>query len=335
MSTGVAPPADEEVLRQYLEPAVLAAAGGRATIAGIDRRRFDLTTSYAAEVLTVRLDTGAGITVFLKDFGSSVRPKDGPRQRREREVRVYQELLAGAGLGTAAYYGSVLDEDGGRLWLLLEYVDGTPVGYCDLDFWAPAAAGLGRMHGHFAGQRDRLRACDFLVRHTADFFHSRAELALRDVGRIAPALAGHLAAVVGRYAPVVAAMTAQPVTLLHGGCRPSNILIRVAADPDRVCILDWEEAALGATLLDVAYLLDGVAPPVLDRLLAAYRQGAGDYGLSLPPPAEMKYLVGCFRLHMTLNSLSQGVLKGYKEKDVAKLLAIAEGLSGRASRRAP
>src|SRR5262249_41402148 len=96
MSTGVATPADEEVLRRCRGRAVLAAAaGGRATVAGIDRRRFNLTTSYAAEVLTVRLDTGAAFRVFLKDFGSSVRPKDGPRQRREREVRVYQELLAG------------------------------------------------------------------------------------------------------------------------------------------------------------------------------------------------------------------------------------------------
>src|SRR5205807_1492305 len=80
--------------------------------------------SYAAEVLTVRLDSGAAFRVFLKNFGLSARPKDGPRQRREREVRVYRELLAGAGLGTAGYYGSVLDEARGRLWLLLEYVDG-------------------------------------------------------------------------------------------------------------------------------------------------------------------------------------------------------------------
>src|SRR5205823_228814 len=83
---------------------------------------------YAAEVLTVRLDSGAAFRVFLKNFGLSARPKDGPRQRREREVRVYRELLAGAGLGTAGYYGSVLDEARGRLWLLLEYVDGTPGG---------------------------------------------------------------------------------------------------------------------------------------------------------------------------------------------------------------
>src|SRR5262245_61153237 len=326
MTTGIAPPADEEVLRRCLGPAVPAIVGGRATITGIDRRRFDLATSYAAEVLSVRLDSGAAFQVFLKDFGTSVRPKDGPRQRRERELCVYRELLQGAGLGTARYYGSVVDEPRGRLWLLLEFVDGTPVGYCDLDYWPAAAEGLGRMHGAFARQEDRLRACDFLLRHDGDFFWSKAELALKGVGQIAPHLVDRLAALVSRFAPVMAVMTGQPPTLVHGGCRPSNILVRVASDPSRVCILDWEEAAVGAPLVDVAYLLDGLQPPTLDRCLAAYRRGAAEHGLALPPPEPTRHLVDCFRLHMTFNSLSQAVLKRYREKDVAKLLGIAEGI---------
>src|SRR5262249_6567808 len=127
-------------------------------------------------------------------------------------------------------------------------------------------------------------------------------------------------------APVVAVMTDQPPSLVHGGCRPSNILVRVASDPSRVCILDWEEAAVGAPLFDVAYLLDGFEPPTLERFLDAYRRGASASGLALTPQGEMKSVVDCFRLHMTMNSLSQAVLKGYKERDVAKLLAIAERL---------
>lgn len=324
MTTGIAPPTDEEVLRLCLARAVSAIAGGRATITGIDRRRFDLATSYAAEVLSVRLDSGAAFQVFLKDFGVSVRPKDGPSQRRERELRVYLELLADAGLGTARYYGSVVDESRGRLWLLLEFVDGTPVGYCELEYWPAAAEGLGRMHGAFARHGNRLRACEFLIRHDANFFWSKTERALKDVGQIAPHLVDRLSALVNRYAPVVAVMTGQPPTLVHGGCRPSNILVKVAADPARVCILDWEEAAVGAPLFDVAYLLDGFEPPALERFLEAYRRGSSAYGLALPPSGEMKYVVDCFRLHMTINSLSQAVLKKYKVQDVAKLLAIAE-----------
>jgi aminoglycoside phosphotransferase (APT) family kinase protein len=325
MTTSVLTPEDEEALRQCLARAIPDLAGGP-SVTAIRRERFNLSTSYDTYLVTVRLAGGSELRLFQKDFGFSVRPKDGPRQRRERELRVYQELLADAGLGTARYYGSVVDESRRRFWLLLEFVDGTPVGYCDLDYWPAAAEGLGRLHGAFARQVDRLRACDFLLRHDGDFFWSKTELALEGVGQIAPHLVDRLATLVNRYAPVVAVMTGQPPTLVHGGCRPCNILVRVASDPARVCILDWEEAAVGAPLFDVAYLLDGFEPPTLDRFLDAYRRGASAYGLALPPPGEMKYVVDCFHLHMTVNSLSQAVLKGYKERDVAKLLGIAERL---------
>jgi aminoglycoside phosphotransferase (APT) family kinase protein len=324
MMTSATAQADEEVLRECLERAVPDLVGRPAAITGTHRVRFNLSTSYDTYRVTVRLAGGEEVRVFLKDFGTSVRPKDGPRQRRERELSVYRELLPEAGLGTARYYGSVVDESRGRLWLLLEFVDGTPVGYCELEHWPAAAEGLGRMHGYFARRADRLRGCDFLVRHDAAFFRSKAEHALENVARIAPNLVDRLTRLVQRYAPTVAAMTGQPPTLLHGGCRPCNILVRVASDPSRVCILDWEEAAFGAPLVDVAYLLDGLQPPTLNRCLAAYRRGAAEHGLALPPPDETRHLVDCFRLHMTFNSLSQAVLKRYREKDVAKLVGIAE-----------
>jgi Phosphotransferase enzyme family len=328
MTTALSPPTDEDVLRQCLGATLPEALGRPCAITSVRRQRFDLATSYSAQVVDVRLDSGDEVRVFLKDFSVTVRPKDGPKQRREREVRVYRELLAGAGLGTPRYYGSVLDEPGGRLWLLLEFVDGTPVGYLDIaGHWAPAAARLGRLHGHFAGQSERLSRCDFLLRHDEEFFWSKTERAARCVSAIAPHRAGELTRVVDRYGPVVGVMIGQPRTLLHGGCRTSNILVSVASDPARVCILDWEEAAYGPPLLDVAYLLDGVESPTLDPLLDAYVREVRAYDLPLPPRQDLKLVIDCFRLHMTLAMLGQAVLKGYKEKDVTKLLAIAGQLS--------
>jgi hypothetical protein len=312
-------------------PAML---GGSPAITDIRWSRFNLSTSYNTYLVTVQLATGSEFNLFLKDFGFSVRPKDSPKQRRERELRVYQDLLAEAELGTARYYGSILDESQGRFWLLLEFVDGTPVGYCHIEYWAPAAGGLGRMHGYFAQQCNRLRACDFLIHHNADFFWSKAELALRNVSQICPHLVDRLANIINHYTPIVDIMTGQPPTLLHGGCRPSNILVKVASDPSRICIIDWEEAAFGSPLYDVAYLLDGFESPTLDRLLDAYRQEALAFDISLPPKEDMKYIVDCFRLHMIMNSLSQAVLKGYKEKGVVKLLDIGDRLSSTVTRQA-
>ena len=81
-------------------------------------------------------------------------------------------------------------------------------------------------------------------------------------------------------------MTSHPPTLIRMGLPAANILVKVASDPSRVCIIDWEEAAFGSPLYDVAYLLDGIEPPTLDRLLDAYRQEALAFDISLPPKEE-------------------------------------------------
>jgi uncharacterized protein (DUF2461 family) len=327
MKAVMAPGTDEEMMRERLEPMIPTMLGVGEKIMDIRLSRFKLSTSYNTYLVTVRLINGDEFKVFLKDFGFSVRPKDSPKQRRERELRVYRDLLAEAEIGAARYYGSISDESQGRFWLLLEFVDGSPVAYCNIEYWAPAAGGLGRMHGYFAQQGDRFRACDFLIRHNADFFWSKAGLALRNVSQISPRLVDRLANIIDRYAPIVDIMTSQPPTFIHGGCRPTNILVKVASDPSRVCIIDWEEAAFGSPLYDVAYLLDGFEPPTLDRLLDAYRREALAFDISLPPNEDMKYIVNCFRLHMVMNSLSQAALKGYKENDIVKLLDIGDHLS--------
>jgi aminoglycoside phosphotransferase (APT) family kinase protein len=312
---------DEDALRECLETTVPDVFGKPAVITEVQRSRFESCTSYDAYLIVVRLASGLEVRLFLKDFSFSLRPKDGARERREREVSSYRDLLGDAGLGTARYFGSIMDEARGRVWLLLEYVEGTPVGYTELGSgWAPAAEGLGRLHGCFARDIDRLNGCDFLIRHDEDFLRSTIEQALASLTKLAPDQLERLEDLVDRYEPVIEVMTDQPRTLLQGGCRPSNVLIRVASDPSRVCILDWEQAALGPPLFDLAHLVDGIESPLLDELIGAYRRGAAAYGMSLPPDSELKHAIDCFRLHMVLNLLARSVLKGYTENDMVKLL---------------
>src|SRR2546425_1244026 len=154
MSAGMATRIDDDALREGLERMIPAILDKPSVIADIRWSRFNLSTSYDTYIVTVQMPTGDEFKIFLKDFGFSVRPKDSPKQRRERELRVYQDLLAEADLGTARYYGSVLDESQGQYWLALEFVDGTPTGYCEIEHWAPAAGALGRMHGYFARRAD-------------------------------------------------------------------------------------------------------------------------------------------------------------------------------------
>lgn len=316
--------ADEEALRGCLEGAFPELFGGSAAV--VSRSRSEVPTSYDAYVVTVRLASGGELKIFLKDFGFSRLPKEGLEQRRERELRVYRDLLADAELGTARYYGSVWDSSEGRFWLLLEFVDGLLLRDCELDYWVEAAGWLGRVQGSFDRHPDRLARCDFLPRHDAGFFQAKADLALRAVSQTSASLAARLGEVVSRYDRLVAVMVSQPSTLVHGSYRRENILVDGRAQPPRVCPIDWELAAIGARLYDLAFISDGFKPPELDRLWGAYREQAGIWDLPVPDREEMRYVVDCFRLHKVLKSLSESWKKRFPAATVAKLVEMAEGL---------
>src|SRR5260370_13117416 len=143
MTTGLSQQADEATPRHYLERALADLGPAGSWVVHVRQERAACATSYHASVLTVQLSTGAEGKLFLKDFRFSRLPKDGLRQRAERELRVYRDLLAGAGLGTARYCGTASDEAEGRLLLVLEFVDGVRLRCCDLEAWGAGARVLG------------------------------------------------------------------------------------------------------------------------------------------------------------------------------------------------
>lgn len=166
-----------------------------------------------------------------------------------------------------------------------------------------------------------------MLRHDADFFSSIAKLALRAVSQISVLLADRLAEIVNRYDRLVDAMSSQTPTLVHGAYLPSQILVETNSEPLRVCPIDWELAALGSPLYDLAFFSDGFEPPKLNLLWDAYRQEAEKYDISVPNREEMRFVVDCFRLHKVINWLSQSIDRQYPEKEVAKLVHMGEQLS--------
>ena len=318
---------DEEALRECLE-GVIATRFGRAAgdVVAVERKRSKYSSFYASDVITVRLTTGDEVRVFLKDFGSYHHPKDSMQERREREVAVYRDVLAGAGLDTAEYYGSVSDPAEGRFWLLLEYVEGVPVRHLGFERWVAPANWLGRMYGYFHPRRGLWQDCPVLARHDASFFESTADQALRSVTDYAADLAQRLAPIVGRYDKAVAVMTAQPQTLVHGTFRPAQIITDDSRQPPRICPVDFEKAAVGASLYDLTFLVDGFDPPRLRRLFDAYREGAAQGGLRVPDDAEMTCVVDCFRLHRVMNWLAVSLARRYTDEVIRKLIGMAEDI---------
>ena len=323
------PETDEEELQQSVERALARVGGSGAPVAAIRRRGFPGSTSYAVEIVTVELATGDTIEVFLKDYGRSKLPKDAAAERRERELRVYAELLEHRELGTARFYGARRDEAAARFWLMIEFVEGEPLRDCTYEYWPAAAAWLGRLHGRFTGQRERLRASGFLVRHDANFFIQAAERALLAVCGLSTALAQRLATVLDGYDPIVAVLARDPDTLVHGSYRPQNVLVDRSSEPVRICPTDWELAAFGRSTYDLAFVCDGFRSPRLDELFDAYEREAESSGVSLRDRDELRHEVDCFRLHKTINSLGHLRQWPHPAETAAKVVATAEEIAGR------
>jgi aminoglycoside phosphotransferase (APT) family kinase protein len=267
--------------------------------------------------------------VFLKSFGRSRLPKDAAVERRERELRVYSELLPGAGLGTARFLAADWDPTAGRFWLLLEFVDGEPLRYCGLEHWLEAAAWLARLHGRFAGAQERLRASGFLMRHDDAFFLGAAERAREAVAGLSDRLARRLAHVLKDYDAVVALLSREPDMLVHGSYRPQNVLVaRSRGDTSRICPTDWELAAFGRSTFDLAFLCDGFRPPQLDQLLDAYEREAGRPGIAPRNRDELRHEIDCFRLHKTISSLGHLRQWPHPASTAEKVVAAAEELTG-------
>jgi aminoglycoside phosphotransferase (APT) family kinase protein len=318
---------DERIFEQNIKQIVTERFGSRLTIGAIERNRFPYIGSYDCDLVTVRLSTGEQFRLFLKDYRISQKSKDEPELRRQRELRVYRDLLRGTDLGTPEYYGSVWDDSEGRFWILLEFVDGVVIKDHNVEHGILAADWLGRMQGLFAQRSEMLSACDFLIRQDADFFRSKAQLAQWNVDQNSSPSARRLSKIVDGYEQIIKVLETQPLTLVHGGYIPWHILLDFNCKPTRVCAVDWESAAFGPTLYDLAYFTYGMEPRPRHRLLDAYRRAAIQSGVPVPAETQMQYIVNCLRLHRIFDWLSRGLEKRFTEHKVANLVDRAEQLS--------
>jgi hypothetical protein len=119
---------------------------------------------FPAEILSVSLADGDQLSLFVKHLGSE-QAEHPDKQRRDREVRVYETLLRyAAELPVPRYYGSRWNAATQRTDVYLEYVPDWSLKYTDLEHWFTAAHRLAQLQAHFAARPERLLSCDFLLR---------------------------------------------------------------------------------------------------------------------------------------------------------------------------
>lgn len=266
-------------LQRILQDALRRRLGRRLRIVQLQRRVSSYLTSFPIEELAVQLHDGTTLELIFKNLDWHMLSEEVQRVKPRflydprREVQVYRAILPSAPAGPPLYYGSLVDAQKGRYWLFLEKVEGLELYQVgELERWQAAAAWLAQLHSAFQGNRDSVEGRSALegraplLRYDEEFYWRWLRRARRFAAQNAEAPREAKAGMewlARRYGRVVAQLVTLPVTFIHGEFYASNVLIGApsgsAAEPDtyRVAPVDWEVAAIGPGVFDLAALTAG------------------------------------------------------------------------------
>lgn len=301
---------------------LVASARPGARLSRLSRSTRLCRSSWALEDLVLDLDDGSTIPLVWKDLdreahGSRSRAVKPPEVLEpNREIWMYERVLGELGEGPACW-GSVADDSSGLHWLFLEPIPGPPL--CEVGertVWIEAAAWLGRFHAR-AGVRPPDSAP--LLRQDEELHRWWYRRALRQAeDRLARAsgpgskdIARRRAASLEELGPahrdaVTRVMTLEP-RVLHGEFYPANILVPGPAWERHIVPVDWEMAALGPPVMDLAALGSG-RWATADRVAfaTAYQRAAASEGMACPGPGVLLELMEAALLLLAVQWLGWG-----------------------------
>jgi aminoglycoside phosphotransferase (APT) family kinase protein len=227
-------------------------------VESVSRRPYPYRTSFEIDELQVALGDGTTAALLLKsldDDGRAAKPEVVRDPRRE--VEAYR-ILGQEELGAPRCFGAFVD--GERAWLLVEKVPGIELWQAgEVETWQAVARWLRLLHDRFEG---RPPASPSLLRHDAGYYRLWAE---RARSRILDALDP----VIAIHEGVATRLTALPQTFIHGELYASNVIVQVNGEL-RVAPVDWEMAAVGPGLMDLAALTTGWSGQACTAIVSAY-----------------------------------------------------------------
>jgi hypothetical protein len=250
---------------------------GAAPLREIRRRPSAYRTSFPLEELEVDLEDGTCLRLAFKrlewtDLDEGARlAKPRFLHDPEREPAVYASLLDPA-LGAPRYWGALVEPQ--RHWLFVEWVQGRELYQVgERELWEAAARWLAAMHARLAPDLERHAEAARLVDHDAAFYRrwiERAREFAREPGQPAARRSG-IEWLAARHEAVVEALLALPRTILHGEFYAANVLVATDTPVPRVAPVDWEIAAAGPGVSDLAALVSGNwSAPDREAIAAAY-----------------------------------------------------------------
>jgi aminoglycoside phosphotransferase (APT) family kinase protein len=257
----------ESDIARFVEQSAKVHFGNDNRVVSIERRLNDYHSSFAIEELTVCFENERRLTLIFKnlspdgllEYARQIRPHFS--YESAREIIVYRHILAGVGLGTPTCYGAHFDRQNERYWLLLEKVAGNPLAKTgEFSIWCDAARWLAEMHCRLAEVAAYPQLVASLLQYNEAFFNAWIDRAEHfSKLRVDCANNGHseISRLTAQCRRAVRKICSLPQTFIHGEFYASNVLISSGDDQIRICAIDWETAAIGPGLLDLAALVAG------------------------------------------------------------------------------
>ena len=315
MSRDIAPmvPQPLETTRESssadLEEVLARRIGHTQRIRSIDRRPSAYRSSFFVDEIDVTMDDGTIVGLIAKATHCEAMAPEAREAKPSflwdaaRERVTYESILQGLDLNTPSYLGSYVDGTGVE-YLLLERIAGIPLWqYGDFEAWREAARWLARLHtrvGVSAAVTGGAGA--HLMRYDRAYY----ERWMRRASTFHQAAPDDLASLEERHSQVVEWLLAQPPAFIHGEFYAGNILVETADVPSTFLVrpVDWEMAALGPALVDLACLLAGgwtdeERADAVDVYFAECAAGGAHI------PERMHYLktLDCCLIHLSVRNL--------------------------------
>jgi len=336
---------DTHVLRAALESELGSHFGQPCQILHLERRVSPYCSSFALEELVVDLDNGVRLELMFKDLSWQALSDEARHTKLDflynprREIEAYRGILGIYQPDAPVCYGTVANDQAGYYWLFLEKVSGLELYQIgEFSTWLEVARALARMHSRSAAPTALLQAAPSLLRYNRDFYLTwiqRLAIELGNTTKASPSPVRHsIEWLAERYRLVIPRLLALPLTLIHGEFYPPNVLVQKrdehAAASLRVCPVDWEMAAIGPGLMDMAALVAGKWTDAerSSLALAYFESSSGD---NTPATIdEFLAALDCCRLHQAIMWLSyfgrRRPYAGYVHDWLGEALGVAEKL---------
>jgi Predicted phosphotransferase related to Ser/Thr protein kinases len=294
---------------------ILITSDSSCRIAGLKRKMAAFRTSFAMEELEIQLQDGQSLALMFKDVtwqaleGQARHVKPRFLYDPLREIETYRTILRPHHFSVPTFYGADVNEASERYWLFLEYVPAWRLTHHEEQLWHQAARWVAEMHvrtAQVANLPDLARQAHLLI-YDSDFCQlwPKRALAYADGNGIEQAgLRTAFEDIARHYGNVVEKLSALPQTFIHGEFVGSNVLVRATAAGQEICPIDWEMAAVGPSLLDLAALTIGRwTPEQKQALTSAYSSALPTGGLGNLKPDELMRELDFCELHLALQWL--------------------------------